>query len=311
MTQLGGRTFRVTRARWCPPILVVLALAACGGSGSVPTSSTGTGPPVPDRVLESRALDVGGVNRTYGMFVPGAAATHPPLVVMVHLFVTPPGRGAPGGAGDGRSIIEAARRDGFAVASPQGIDFSFNGGTCCGAAVRRGLDDVGFLDDVIRDATRRDGIDAHRVYLVGFSNGAFLSYRFACERPTRIAGAAIVEGALLVPDCRPSRPVNLLVMHQTGDETVPLAGTAVATIPGDPVPLPSVAASLDEYLHGSGCTAPARHRRRPDEVVSVVPCRGRRIESIIRTGGAHRWPATGEGFDAARAITRFFDLERT
>jgi polyhydroxybutyrate depolymerase len=309
MTRLGG--FRGAALRAVGIALVVVALVACD-NGSGGSSGSPSRPTAPDlgRTLDARTIQSGGTDRTYGTFVPTSADRHPPLVVMIHLLLFGSQTGATG-AGNGAPIVEAARRDGFAVAAPAGIDFSFNGGTCCGTAVRRGLDDIGFVDDVIKDSVRRDGVDPKRVYLVGFSNGAFLSYRFACERPTRIAGAAIVEGALLVPDCRPSRPVNLLVVHQTGDETVPLAGTDASTIPGDPVPLPSVAASLHEYLRGAGCTTAPHRRSRPHEVVSVVGCQGRKIESIVRTGGAHRWPDAADGFDAARAVTRFFDLERS
>ncbi|MEO6468792.1 MAG: hypothetical protein ABIP21_06805, partial [Acidimicrobiia bacterium] len=40
------------------------------------------------------------------------------------------------GTGDASTLIEVARDRGIAVATPAGIDFSFNGGPCCGTAAR-------------------------------------------------------------------------------------------------------------------------------------------------------------------------------
>jgi polyhydroxybutyrate depolymerase len=302
MTLLGAST-RAKRRVVASAVLVV-ALVGCGGA----SHSAGSDAARPSAVLVARTVHSGGVDRGYGLYVPRDAPRHPPLVVLLHLYLF--STTARTGVGSGIPMLTAAQRDGFAIALPAGVDFSFNGGSCCGTAVRRGLDDVTFVDDVIRDVTRRDGIDARRVYLVGFSNGAFLGYRFACERPQRIAGAAIVEGALIAPECRPDRPVDLLVVHQTGDHTVPVQGTAASVIPGDPVPLPSVADSLDAYLRGARCpTARRRHVAR-QQTTTVVHCRGRTIESVVRRGGGHRWPASAKGFDAARLVTRFFGLGR-
>ena len=36
---------------------------------------------------------------------------------------------------------------------------------------------MGMLDDIAEDYT----VDPARVYLIGFSNGAFMSYRLACH----------------------------------------------------------------------------------------------------------------------------------
>jgi polyhydroxybutyrate depolymerase len=67
-------------------------------------------------------------------------------------------------------------------------------------------------------------VDRTRVYSTGLSNGAFLSYRLACEASDLFAAVASVAGALGVapPACAASqeRPVPLLEVHGTGDRIV-------------------------------------------------------------------------------------------
>jgi polyhydroxybutyrate depolymerase len=61
--------------------------------------------------------------------------------------------------------------------------------------------------------------------VTGFSNGASMTYRLACERPDRIAAIAPVSGGLaeaLMPACaeRSGRPIPLALFHGTADPEV-------------------------------------------------------------------------------------------
>ena len=47
---------------------------------------------------------------------------------------------------------------------------------------KRDVDDLGFVDAMLDELEQRFCIDADRVYSTGYSNGAFFSYRLACER---------------------------------------------------------------------------------------------------------------------------------
>ncbi len=44
--------------------------------------------------------------------------------------------------------------------------------------------------------------DPKRVYVTGFSNGAGMAYKMACEKPDKVAAIGVVEGAL-VTHCDP------------------------------------------------------------------------------------------------------------
>jgi poly(3-hydroxybutyrate) depolymerase len=59
----------------------------------------------------------------------------------------------------------------------------WNADFCCGSGWKNKVDDVGFLQALITDLRQRHGIAADRVFIVGFSNGAFMAQRFAAEHP--------------------------------------------------------------------------------------------------------------------------------
>jgi len=87
-------------------------------------------------------------------------------------------------------------------------------------------DDVGYLAGLIDQISADWPIDPARVYLVGHSNGGFMSYRMACEHADKVTAIAVLAGlASSTPaSCNPSQPVSVLHMHGTLDDAVPFAG---------------------------------------------------------------------------------------
>ncbi len=179
----------------------------------------------PTRVARAAGASQGllthdGRERTYRLFIPSNAGTGKlPLVVALH-----------GGLGTGSQLavttnFEAlAEREGFAVVFPDGIDRTWNGGACCNPAVRQNIDDVGFLAALIGELVSENGFDPSRVFMTGHSNGAIMSFRFACERAGLVAAIAPVAGSLEIPACNPSRGVHLLDIHGDADRNHPLEG---------------------------------------------------------------------------------------
>lgn len=100
-----------------------------------------------------------------------------------------------------------------------GARTSWNAGGCCGSAARSGIDDAGFVADVI-GSLRDQG--AERVVLVGYSNGGMLAYRVACERPDLVNEITVVNATITVPEC----PGAFSALHLAGelDPAVPVQG---------------------------------------------------------------------------------------
>ena len=89
------------------------------------------------------------------------------------------------------------------------------------------VDDVGYLIDLVDEMLALWQVDARRIYVLGHSNGGFMSYRMACEHAGRFAG--IMNFAGLSPytteaDCQPAAPISMLHVHGTDDASVPYEG---------------------------------------------------------------------------------------
>ena len=141
-----------------------------------------------------------------------------------------------------------ADRQGFVVAFPDGAAGSWNAGACCFPASEDGVDDVAYLDEVLRLVRERVAIDPARVSISGGSNGGMMALRYACERPAVVASVAVVS-APFVATCSPARPVPVLVLHGEQDGVVPLRGGRNAQLRTD---FPDVARSLEPFRAAGG-----------------------------------------------------------
>ncbi|PVH74779.1 carbohydrate esterase family 1 protein [Cadophora sp. DSE1049] len=128
--------------------------------------------------------------------------------------------------------------DGIAV-YPQGIDNQWQGDPAS-----KGIDDIGFVSDMIAHFTDRYCIDTSRIYTAGKSNGGGFTNVLACDPnlSKQIAAFAPVSSAFYVPGssssscspqlaqsitipCNPGRnPLPILEIHGSADNTIPYAG---------------------------------------------------------------------------------------
>lgn len=183
-----------------------------------------------------------------------------------------------------------AARDHNAVAAfAQGIGDTFNAGTCCGTSAARGVDDVGYLDRLITTVAAKVGADPSKVYMVGFSNGAMMTYRYLCEGATRLLGAVSLAGTN-VSGCTPGRPTPFLQVSGTRDNIVPIGNTpsvAVAQLG----PLVPVRRSVEEVAGAFSCPAP--HRNVDGSVTTTIwsPCaEGVTVRYDVLDGLPHMYP---------------------
>jgi polyhydroxybutyrate depolymerase len=191
-------------------ILVLLAAAA-------------TTAPAEDR---EASMEYGGRSRWWLIHEPAGKGKVPrPLVIALH-----GGGGSPDGSARMTGLDALADREGFVAVYPAGTGFfgrrllTWNAGNCCGYAMKKDVDDVGFLAALIAKYVKDGSADPKRVYMTGMSNGAMMTQRFACERADLVAAVAPVAGTIGVPRCEPSRPVSVLMINGRADQHVPYAG---------------------------------------------------------------------------------------
>jgi polyhydroxybutyrate depolymerase len=120
------------------------------------------------------------------------------------------------------------------VIAPDGLVDSggkqfWNADAACCDFDKKNPDDVAYIGGLIDDISRDWPVDKNQVFLIGHSNGGFMSYRMACDRADAIAGIASLAGnASTDPSkCNPTKPVSVLQMHGTADDTVPYDGTSL------------------------------------------------------------------------------------
>lgn len=285
------------RTRSLLPAAVAAALLAAGCGGSPDRADAPSGVPSGPSI---RSVEVGGRTREYLLHRPAGLTGRAPLVVVFHGW----GEGA-ASAEQGGGWEEAAERHGFVVALPEGVEASFNAGSCCGAAQEEGVDDVALADAVVEDVSRSAAVDPDRVYAAGFSNGGMMAYRLACESD-RFAAVGSVGGAEVRRCARPRRPVSILQVHGTADDVVPLDGSRDP----DGIPVPAARPVLRAWRSRLRCGAP-RTTAQGDVRRTTARCPGGREVGLLTLRGAgHLWPVRSDGLDATETLWRFFARHR-
>lgn len=194
------------------------------------------------------------VARPFATVVPVgyARGTPTPLVVLLHGFT------ATAATQDAYFKLSAlAQTRTFLLALPDGtVDgagqhFWNATDACC--AFGQTVDDVAYLTAVIHDLQARFSVDPKRIFLVGHSNGAFMSHRMACDRSELIAGIVALAGDVWADTarCNPTGPVNVLQVHGTLDAVIQYnGGVALA---GQP-PYPAAETSVATWAAKNHCT---------------------------------------------------------
>ncbi|MFK8252708.1 alpha/beta hydrolase family esterase [Ancylobacter terrae] len=239
MNGSGPRTF----------LCLLLALLALAGTVSLAGA-------------QERTLSVGGLKRDYILHTPANGSTGPwPLVIALH--------GAWQPASVLRSYLDLdaiADREGFAVAYPKGINLLWNDGRGSVAGIMpiiQKRDDAAFVFAVLDQLVGEGVADPGRAYLMGFSNGAFLTAFVACRYPGRFKAYAtmmMTAPQRYAETCKPGQPIPMLIMNGTYDPVVPMFGRPT---PGAELMSAEDSAAFFARLNGCGAstTATAPHTK--------------------------------------------------
>ena len=287
-------------------VLVAVTLSGCAGVLRRAPGKTDAAYKAEHKAFFRVKMDVryNGLLRNYLVHLPPDYNDSQPLPLVVVLH---------GAFGVARSMAKSsgfsklADEKRFIAIYPNGIGFlgnfqHWNAGHCCAEAVKENVDDVGFLTDVIEDACKRLAVDRRRIYMVGFSNGGMLAYRFAAEKGDLLAGfAALAATAGGRPDInspewsipKPVKPLPVIAMHGLADESVPFKG-GVCSSWGNKREYWSVMRSLKVWADRDGCSgAPITSDRRQNHVhVSTWnKCQGKnKVVLYTLDGWPHQWP---------------------
>jgi polyhydroxybutyrate depolymerase len=286
-----------------------LGLVSCGRILPLPTAAPTIAATATPEILPGdyeRTVEVDGVERFYLLHIPLSVKGLGPVPAV---FVFHGWSGTPEEMMLTTDFNNLADRHGFLVVYPRGTgtgdnDLSWNAGACCGAALAANTDEIGFVRRMLADLETLARIDPKRTYATGFSNGAFLSYRLACEMADTFAAVAPVGGVLVFDPCRPVQPVSVMHVHGIYDATVPYDGGGSLL----PEPLPSVEETIQTWVKLDGCAGGAQTDEPYTNVAHTAygDCRaGTAVELYAINFFGHRWPLINV-FPAADTIWGFF-----
>jgi polyhydroxybutyrate depolymerase len=207
-----------------------------------------------------------------------------------------------------------ADKAGFILIFPQGVDNppSWNAGI--GAFGPTGdADDVQFTRDIINYFEHNYCVDAHRIYVTGYSLGGGMAYRIACTLSDQIAAFATVAGAYYrIPGgCNLTRPVPLLEIHGQADQFAPYNGNSY-------MGMSAVQTYLNSWLTRDKCKPANQIIFQKADVTGLEwpDCaNGAVIQEYRISDGGHVWPGSnptlGIGYnspviDASAVIWNFF-----
>jgi polyhydroxybutyrate depolymerase len=279
--------------KWLTAFLTLIIL---GGAVHVVRNKANTTTPAATTAPASKypagksleSITVGGLTRTYIVYVPQAPAnTLMPLVVMLH-----------GGLGTAAQAEKSYGWDQIADANkaviiyPDGVDKTWNAGTCCGQAAAKNVDDVQFINKIIDVTAQNVPIDTKRVYATGISNGGMMVYRLACELPNVFAAVGPDSASMTVGCTNPApQPISVLHIHGLADQNVPFAGGA-GTKGFAKDSRPSVPSVIDFWRTLDKCS-PAASSKAGLVTTSIASCPNNLSVGLITIDGAgHQWPGS-------------------
>lgn len=254
----------------------------------------------------AHSLEAGGTVRHYRVHVPANTGGRAlPVVVMLH-----------GGGGTGKAAAwetgwnDKADRERFLAVYPDALPpdrkrpshFSrnpqlWNDGSDRFFPGQVAPDDVAFLDALLDDLAARHAVDARRIYVTGFSNGASMSFLWGARSAKRIAAIAPVAGAAWQEPGPLDRPVPMLYITGDADPLNLIDGGAPRLAGGqsDPVrakPKPPVRETIARWVRANGCEDSTRRVSEANGVRSEAwgPCReASQVAFVTVAGLGHTW----------------------
>lgn len=219
-----------------------------------------------------------------------------PLVLMLHGYQVD---------GDAQDLVlglrERVESMGFALLIPEGTpdlkgkQFWNAWEECCNFD-RLGVDDVGYLSALVEEAAREIHVDAERVSIVGHSNGAFMAFRLACDRPDLFRRVASVAGSMPVDasQCEAREPVSILHIHGSLDLVVPYNDNR-GGVPGEGHGIVSAGArdTVARWRESNGCP------EAPDQVEL--------LDLMSNVGGAETTASSWTSCSSGESV-HFFDI---
>lgn len=255
-----------------------------------------------------------GLDRSYILHKPKNFDKNSPLVFMLHGF-----------GSSSMNIMSysqmnlIADQNGFMVCYPQGSRLE-TGQSHWNANLDMSLvNDIGFLSSLAKLIQKNYDVNPENTFVSGMSNGGFMSYTLACEKPDVFRAIASITGTMSGRDwknCKPSFNIPIMQISGTEDKTVPWDGTMSTAYGWGGAP--HIVKVVDFWAEKNGCNVDEKINF-PDldlsdkSTVSLVKKKGspknNQVWFYTVNGGGHDWPGSWGNRDvsATKEIWKFFN----
>ncbi len=243
------------------------------------------------------ALQAGGLKRSYEVIAPvKAPPKSAPIIVMLSGIYSTVAQEI-----SRDYLVPYANYDLAEIVYPVAYDTSWNAITCCGVAAAKNVDDLAFLKAL---EAKVDPGHARQIYLVGYSNGARMAYRVACDEPALFDGYASVKGGP-TPGCLMRKPVSMIQLAALNDPEVPYK-PAPNGKPSSQTPMTTVVSDLRTVDKCTGASTGA-HSGNMTLTTWTSCANGTRIGFAVWASGVHSFPRPPASVPAAsQVIWSFF-----
>jgi polyhydroxybutyrate depolymerase len=189
-----------------------------------------------------------GGDRPVEVHYPSALQNPAPLLILLHSASTSGSH-----LEKYTKLASNAKKNGIIYIAPDGMTNPYgkrfwNASKSCCNRFKQEVDDVAYIDSLIEEINAKTPVDPKRIYLIGHSNGAFMSFTYACKTD-KVAAIVAIAGAMDVnPDCTPATPVSLLNIHGTADKTIKVDGGVM-----NDFAYTSAATTVDKFVAVNRC----------------------------------------------------------
>ncbi|MBR6365983.1 MAG: prolyl oligopeptidase family serine peptidase [Lachnospiraceae bacterium] len=240
-----------------------------------------------------------GDTRKFCLYLPEPAEGDLPLVIMLHGYA-----GSPEAFRRETLMDEAACARGYAVvyAGMAGVQWNTNMGP-------EGKPDVEWLSALAKYMKKNYHCDPKRIYVAGFSDGAFMSQRLALEAQDTFTAVCTVGGtaANTIWDARSQKAdIGVMLMYGTEDGVFPSREKGTDHLSQNP----AIEVLLEYWVQANslGDEASETLSDRATLTRYTSPASTKEVDRIVIDRYSHAWPEEKYcGFDPRKVILDFFD----
>ena len=244
-----------------------------------------------------------GSERKFILYVPEGVGENSPLLFILHGYST-----SAESFEQKIDLNKVADEYGYAVVYPQGIsdpNDKTSAGCWNSGFKKEGNDDTAFLVALAEYLQKTYGFNRDETFAAGFSNGAFMMYRLACEAPDTFRAVASVAGTMTGTaweERDETTSIGILQINGTKDDVVPLSGSYGNA--------PAIDGVIEYWKDANGLER-FEEIKMSDKATAYCyssDTNDNLVWYIEIEGGHHSWPVKElSGIDANKVILEFFN----